>query len=680
MKYILTLIIVAQSFAAISQETIQWASEVLYVTSEAGELQYSALQALDKPNVYPNSGPSPNTWRAKKANSEEFIVVRFEKFIHAQQIAIAETENPGAITKVYAYDEYDTEYLLFELTPRKLPLENRLLNLFFEKTHYEIAYLRVDIDGRAVDGFNAIDAIGISESNVPINVLMKLTDYVNEDLEVDKMGKNVNSDYAEHNPILSPDGKTLFFSRRNHPQNVGGVDDGEDIWFCSLNEETGEWNPAQNIGPPLNNAGPNFVTSVRQEGEELILLLGNQYGKRGKMLQGISTSKHLGGNIWEDPTNIDIENDYNYSNNADYFTNEKHSVILMSVERDDTFGDRDLYASFKVPGRGWSEPMNLGPDVNSADVESAPFLDKDNRTLYFSSRGFPGHGGMDIFVSRRLGRGWSNWTTPENLGSAVNGPTDDMYFNIPSSGSVAYISRGDHEKNTDIYQFDIDEFFIKEEVIAPEEKETKEEELLVTVRGRVLNSKTNAAVSTKIFIERLPDGAGVGVTSSDESGNYEFRVRPGARYGFFAEADGYLSNSANIEIKLEDDHSDKQQDLLLTPIEKGVGIVMNNIFFDVNSAQLHTASFPELDRMLRLLESDKIHEIEVSGHTDSSGNDAYNLDLSQRRADAVYNYFVNNGISRSRMKSVGYGETAPLAANNTEENRSKNRRVEFKIL
>lgn len=680
MKKIIFSFLFITNFTVYAQETVQWASKVMYVTSEFESIQYSAAQTLFKPNVYPGSGPSPNAWRAKKPNNDDFIVVQFDSFINAQQIAIAETENPGAITKVYAYDKEDNEYLLFELTPRKIPVENRLLNLFFEKTHFKIAYIRIDIAGSVVEGYNSIDAIGISESNVPIKVLMNLTDYVNEDLEVEKLGNNVNSSYVEHNPILSPDGKVLFFSRRNHPENVGGKEDGEDIWYCTLNEETNEWGPAKNIGPPLNNDGPNFVASVTQKGNDIVLLLGNQYGRNGRMKQGLSTSVSLGGQIWDEPKNLDIENDYNYSPNADYYTNLKNNVIIMSVERDDTFGDRDLYASFNVPGRGWSEPMNLGADVNSADVESAPFLDKDNRTLYFSSKGFPGYGGMDIFVTRRLGNGWSRWTEPENLGKAINGPTDDLYFNIPTTGAMAYLSKGDPSKNTDIYQLKLEEFFLQEKEEKTIVEEETIEEVLVTVKGKVLNSKTKEPISTKIFIERLPDGASIGITSSSAAGNYEFKVRPGARYGFFAEADGFLSVSENIDVNIQEHSSERTQNLLLTPIEKGVGIVINNIFFEVNAADLQTASFPELDRILKLLEDNKIEKIEISGHTDSSGDNNYNLDLSQRRANAVFNYFVSNGISRSRMVPKGYGETVPIVLNDTDENKAKNRRVEFKIL
>ena len=678
MKKLFFSFLVLLSFTGKAQETVQWASQVMYVTSEAGYPQYAATQALFRPNVYPNSGQSPNAWRAKKSNSDEFIVVQFEEFIQAQQIAIAETENPGAITKVYAYDRLDNEYLLFELTPRQIPVKNRLLNLFFEKTHYKIAYIRVDIDGSAVPGFNAIDAIGISASNVPINVLLKLTDYVNEDLAVEKLGRNVNSKYKEHSPLLSPDGNTLYFSRRNHPENVGGIEDSEDIWYSTFDEATGEWSKAKNIGPPLNNAGPNFVAAVMEQDGETKLLLGNQYGKKGKMFQGVSTSVNLGVQIWEQPQNLDIENDYNNAENADYYINPKGNVIIMSVERDDTFGDRDLYASFNIAGRGWSEPMNLGQNINSADVESAPFLDSDNRTLYFSSKGFPGYGGMDVFVSRRLGNGWSEWTVPENVGNAVNTPDDEMYFNIPGVGPNVYLSKGDAGNNTDIYRFKKEEFY-KPEEHAPVVEEA-EDEILVTVKGKVLSSKTNEPIATRIIIERLPDGVNMGIAVSTKSGDYEFKVRPGARYGFFAEAEGYLSLSANIDVEDINENHEQFHDLLLTPIERGATIVMNNIFFEVSEADLHSSSFPELDRVLRLLEQNKVNEIEISGHTDSSGNDNFNRVLSQRRADAVLDYFVSNGISRDRVVAKGYGETKPIAPNDTEENKSKNRRVEFKIL
>lgn len=671
------------SFATYGQEAILWASEVMYVTSETGPLQYSALQTLHKPNVYPKSGQSPNAWRPRKSDKDDYIVVQFEKGINAQQIAIAETENPGSITKIYAYDSQDNEYLLFDLTPREIPVENRLLNLFFEKTKYEIAYIRVDIAGGAVEGFNSIDAIGISESNIPINVLISLTANVATDLHVEKLGPEVNSASTEHSPLLSPDGNTLFFSRQYHPGNVGGVDDNEDIWYSEKDPKTGEWLPAKNLGPPLNNKGPNFIASITQDGEDMVLLLGNQYGKKGKMKAGVSMSRKKPNGQFSSPVNLIIENDYNYSTKSDYYMNDQNNAIMISAERDDTYGDRDLYVTFADRNGEWSEPINLGQMVNSADTESSPFLDHDNETLYFSSSGFSGYGGADIYVSKRLDDTWQNWSVPENLGPGINGTTDDVYFNIPADGSHAYFTKGNIGENIDIYQFKMDQFFL-EEVPVKEGEEGGESEVdksFIVVSGRVIDPKTGKPLGTRVLVERLPDGKEIGHVDSDPvTGEYKFNLKIGARYGFLAEEDGYLSVNHHLDLTNLTDSTAIRQDLELIPIETGRSIVMNNIFFDFDKSDLKTASYAELKRILELLKKKQINKIEISGHTDSKGNDEYNLNLSKRRAKSVYNYFKSNNIAESRMTSNGYGESKPVDTNDTAEGRSNNRRVEFKIL
>ena len=689
------------SLGVLAQETVQWASDIMFVTSELAPLQYSAGQILHAPNVYPKGGESPNAWRPSKPDADQYIVVQFDRPIHAQQIAIAETENPGAVSKVYAYDSLDNEYLLFDLNARPIPLESRLLNLFFEKTPYRIAYIRVDLACANVPGFNSIDAIGVSSSNIPISVLIELAPGVNENLSTEKLSSNVNSQYIEHSPILSPDGKTLYFSRRAHPDNVGGVDDYEDIWYSELNERTGEWLPAKNIGPPLNTPGPNFIASITQVNGETILLLGNRYEKRGRMSQGISMSRSKGDGKWEKPKNLYVENDYNYSDKADYFMHQDGEIIIMSAERDDTYGDRDLYVSFKDIRGNWSEPLNMGPDINSADTESAAFLDVDKETLYFSSKGFRGYGGIDIYVSKRLDDTWTSWSAPENLGRGINGPGDDTYFNKPSSGSHSYFTKGSSDENTDIYRFRTDELFMEveevedvpvetEDVIAASEVVTvapvipdpvpEPEDIFVTILGKVFDSRTEQPTSAKVVVERLPDGITIGETTAEDDGNFTFRLRAGARYGFLAEKEFYLAKNENVDLNDVFESTTMVRDLYLTPLEKGAAIVLNNIFFDFDRSELKTSSYAELNRILNLMQENKIRKIEISGHTDSIGDDDYNQALSQRRANAVFTFFTSKGIIDSRLVSIGHGETSPVAPNDTAGNRQKNRRVEFKIL
>lgn len=690
-RILLPMVLVGVCLTGRAQESVSWASRVIEVSSEMSPLQYSATQILHKPNVLPSGGDNPNAWTPKKADRPEFITVAFETPVRAQQIAIAESQNPGAILQVYAYDPSFNEYLLFELNPRAIPIESRLLNLFFELTDYEVAAVRLVIDGRSIAGHNSIDAIGISASNIPITVLVNLAANVNTSLEsVEKLSENVNSTYIEHSPIISPDGKFLFFSRQYHPDNLGGAEDPEDIWYSEWDEVKSEWSIAKNAGPPLNNEGPNFVASVTQEEGETVLLLGNQYGKKGKMYAGASTSKLVEGK-WAVPENIEITNDYNYSNRVDYSLSADGKIMIISAERDDTYGGRDLYYSVKEGKTTWSEPKSLGGDLNTASDEAAPFLTNDNKTLYFSTKGISGYGGSDIFVTTRLDDTWENWSAPENLGSGINTKSDDIYFNMPTSGKHAYFTRGSENEDTDIFRFEIQEFFIDaDKMLATNALDgvknktltIEPQNLVIALNGKVLDEKTQLPVIATIMIERLPDGIDIGaVKTNPETGEFRFSLRGGAHYGIITEAEGYISLDRNLDLNKPDPNMKTLElDLFMVKLEAGAEIAFNNIFFDLEKYQLKTSSYPELERVKEMLEAGKLKKIEITGHTDSSGADDYNMRLSEQRAKAVYNYFIANGIAKERLTVVGYGETKPKAPNDTKENREKNRRVEFTII
>jgi len=238
LKQILTGCFLLMGLAAMGQN-VYWASTVIDFSSELSPDQNGAIQATGEPNVKLNEGGfNPNAWSPRRTDKDDFIKVGFDKPMRIQQIAIHESNVPGAVTRVFTYDANDNEYLMFDLEPKSIPLKSRLLNIFFEMTEHEVHAIKVEIDGKAVEGENAIDAIGMSDSNIPISVTIRIAENVNEEIVVERLGKNINTKYAEHNPILSPDGKTLFFSRSNDPKNVGGIDD-EDIWYSELDEETG---------------------------------------------------------------------------------------------------------------------------------------------------------------------------------------------------------------------------------------------------------------------------------------------------------------------------------------------------------------------------------------------------------------------------------------------------------
>ncbi|MEM9339592.1 MAG: OmpA family protein [Bacteroidota bacterium] len=669
-----------------AQETVIWGSEVIDVSSEFSPYEYSAIQALHRPNVLPGGGENPNAWRPKKTNKEEFIVVAFANPIFAKQVAIAESENPGAVKKVSAYDPDYNEYTLFELSPRSLPIESRLLNLFFEETSYKIQAIKVELDGSVNEGYNAIDAIGISSSNIPINVFIKLAPGINTDTEAEKLSVKVNSAYAEHSPIVSPDGKYMYFSRQYHPGNIGGENDSEDIWVSDWDEEKKEWGVARNVGAPLNNKGPNFISSITEIDGEEVVILGNRYGEKGRMFTGVSMSKRQG-DRFSDPVNIEIEDEYNYSPNADYFLVDGGKAMILSAERDDTYGKRDLYVSLKKQDNTWSAPKNLGPVLNSTGEDESPFLARDGKTLYFSSDGYSGYGGTDIYVSSRLNEGWTDWSEPLNMGNGINKEGDDEYFSIPPSGKQFYFTRGEKGEDTDIYTFLIKDVYTDpnsplissvQHLIDPEDTAP----VLVTITGSVVGTKKNKfPKGVKVILESLSDGTRVDSTTLDvETGMYRFVVESGKKYAVSVDVDGYIAEEENFDFTASSLTDTINRNIKMIPIKKGETVVLKNVFFDFNRATLQSTSYLSLNRIVTLIQSGEVGSIEIAGHTDSQGTEEYNLSLSQRRAKAVKDYLISEGVVPEKLTVKAYGETRPLASNDSKEGRTQNRRVEFKIL
>ena len=650
-------------------QTVQWATEVIDFSTELTPVQYSAQQILGKPNVLPAGGENPSAWTPDRANKEEFIKVGYANPIQIQQIAIAESYNPSAITNVYTYDETGKEYLVHSFNPGAVPLKSRVRNVFVDKTSYKVAAVKIELNGAAVPEYYSIDAVAISDSNIPIVAEINIPEALNSGIVIDRLSENVNSEYKEYKPLLSPDGQILFFSRKNHPENIGGVDDSEDIWFSKKDPETGEWMKAENIGPTLNNEGPNFVSSVTPDGKTVVLLLGNTYLEGDKMAAGVSFSSNKNGE-WTRPKNIEIFNDYNYSDKANYFLTNNRKVLLMSVMRDDSKGGRDIYVSFMEEDSTWTEPINIGANVNTVGEESSPFLAADDVTLYFSSNGYSGFGGSDVYASKRLDDTWTNWSEPENLGATVNSDQEDLFFNIPVSSDKAYYSRGVSEEDADIYSVDLPIFIMPERVI--------------TVNGTLLDGKTGKPISAKIIYERLSDGKEIGIAESDpETGSYKLLLPAGEQYGIRAEAEGYIAENQNIDLRNVPDGEHVMKSTLvlkLVPIEEKMVITLNNVFFDFDKAILKRESKPELDRLIKLMQERASMIIEIAGHTDNIGTETYNIALSKRRAQAVFTYLESGNVGKERMSIVFHGESMPATGNDTSEGRSKNRRVEFKIV
>jgi outer membrane protein OmpA-like peptidoglycan-associated protein len=666
-------------------QVVQWANKVIDFSSELTSVQYSAQQILGKPNVMPAVGQNPNAWTPDRPKRKEWIKIGYENPMQIQQVAIAESNNPGSLYRILAYEENGTEHVLQTLNPQAIPTKGRMLNIFIEKTSFKVASLKLEFDGAPLPDYFSIDAVAITDSRLPIAALVNVSEMIAKGLLTDRLDENVNSEYNDYNAILSPDGQTLYFSRRNHPGNIAGVNDKEDIWYSSLDKD-GKWTLAKNMGPKFNNEYPNFVNainSVTPDGKAAVMVLGNQYIDGGKkMLAGMSISNYVNGE-WTTPKVVKIENDYNYNEKSHYFLSNTRRALLMSVERLDSYGDRDIYVSFNKNDSTWSEPLNLGKSINTPAEEASPFLAADDKTLYFSSKGYSGYGGSDIYRSIRLDDTWTKWSEPENLGPEINSKFDDLFFNIPSNSDFGYFSKGVADNNVDIFRLKLPPFMLPDPV--------------VLVKGKLFDQKTGLPIGAKIIFETLPDGKEAGIAQSDpQTGEYEIQLPVGKQYGIRAEAKDHLSTNQNLDLR-KIAYGPVNQDLALvpigdqdkpvvvepieiTPIAVNVTIPLNNIFFDFDKASLRPESFSELNRIVALMAERKSMTVEISGYTDNLGPDAYNMKLSERRAKSVSKYLVEKGVDSSRITTTWFGETKPVDTTNTKAGNRKNRRVEFKIL
>ena len=475
------------------------------------------------------------------------------------------------------------------------------------------------------------------------------------------LGKNINSKYDELAPILSRDGQTLFFCREGDPTNVGYAQhsDDQDIWL-SKKQSDGSWGPAEHIKAPFNSYNYDFPIGTSTDGNTLYI--GNTYLRNGTVSPGVSKTRFID-NKWSFPEAFRIRNYYNQANLVNYNLAADEKTLILNLKRDDTVGKMDLYVSFLRVGNKWSEPLNLGHAVNSAELEVTPFLAADMKTLYFSSDRLGGVGGFDTYVTRRLDDSWQSWSTPENLGPFVNTTGNDISYIISPNGRYAIFSTESGKNGKDLFQVNLPKKFQPFKT--------------VVISGKVMIAGKPG--EAKVIYETLQGDKVLGVTTSHpRTGSFKIVLPSGKKYGLRAKKNAYLPVSELIDLSKKS--SSRQIILNLKPIKKGVRIRFNNIFFTRRSAVLTKNSQGELNLLAKFLLKNPKIKIQIEGHTDSYGSYQYNERLSLQRATSVKRYLLKKGVKQAKVKSVGFGERNPVAENTTQSGRAKNRRVEFTIL
>lgn len=503
--------------------------------------------------------------------------------------------------------------------------------------------------------------------------------------QLENLGPTVNSEYNEIAPIISPDGKTLYFSRISHPQNTNGTKGSQDIWYSELKGTL--WTPSRRLLPPLNKEEYNSLYSITPDGNTI--LLKGAYKNGVYETRGFSISKKTARG-WSTPNKLDIPG-YNKISKGQFdcgYLSNDGKVLVMAFSEKKNSKDDDLYVSFKDKKGDWSKPLNLGSEINTSEfTETTPFLAPDGYTLYFSSNRKGGQGSNDIYYSKRIDKSWKRWSRPVNLGPAINSAEYDAYYTISALGDFAYmVSFKDKEKKGEIVRYNLQPAELPKDSITAPVAAIPAPDPVAMISGKVIDAKTGKPVEATIIYEDLADGEEVGTaTTNPLTGEYKIVLPYGKKYSMRAVAPNFIAEGENVD--LTDTTGGKQiykeianKSLKLIPIEEGQIVRLNNIFFATAKSALNTESFPELNRIAITMEDNKTLAIELGGHTDNVGSDDLNLKLSQERADAVREYLIGKGIEPDRIKSIGYGETMPVAKNDTPEGQQQNRRVEFKIL
>ncbi len=467
------------------------------------------------------------------------------------------------------------------------------------------------------------------------------------------IGSEINTADDEYLPTITADESTLIFTRK--------INNNED--FYKSVKIDGKWQTATYLSDRINTPQYNEgAQSISQDGKVLFFTGCNRPDGLGRCDIYIAQKK---GDDWSKPFDLSPPINTSGWESQPSISADGRTLYFVS-NRKGGYGGYDIWKS-TLSDKGWSEPENLGPNINTSFNEQSPFIHPDDSTLYFCSDGWPGMGGKDLFVSR-LGKD-GKWQKPTNLGYPINSSGDENGLTLTANGTEAFFSSNnlDGLGGFDIYTFELPANLRPRRV--------------TYVKGTVNDIITKQPLEAAVEIVDLEKDIPVYQDySSPEEGDFLATLTTGRNYGLNISKNGYLFYSANFSLIGHEDKKPFDIAVLLQPIEVGNKVILKNIFFDTNRFDIKAESKPELQKLMDFLSVNPTVKIEISGHTDNVGNDQLNQTLSENRAKAVYQYLIANGVIADRLVFKGYGKTQPVASNDSEEDRSKNRRTEFKII
>lgn len=478
------------------------------------------------------------------------------------------------------------------------------------------------------------------------------------------LGDSINTENDEYINGITADGENLYFTRwivKGYYLDSEHIDYNEDFYFTRKKDST--WMKAKNLGPPINTGGNEGAMSVSPDGNFIYFAGCSRDDGFGSCDLYRSRRTAVG---WSAPENLgDVVNSPQWDTQPSVAADGK--TIYFVSKRPGGKGSCDIWMTEQLPDGGWKTPVNLGDSVNTPGEEMAPFIHPDNQTLYFSSNGHPGMGGMDLFVSRKQDNVWQR---PVNLGYPINTCYDEITLVVNSGGNFAYISSdklGGKGKQ-DIYQFSL----------YPEIRP----QLSTYFKGVVYDVETRKKLEASFELTDLKEQKVVAQAHANPyTGDFLLVLPTDRNYALNVSHPGFLFYSDNFMLSGVNSVSKPFiKDIPLKPIKIGETVVLKNIFFDTDKYTLKKESVIELRKLLALLQQNTTLKIEISGHTDNIGSVQHNQELSLNRSKAVYDYLISNNVQSGRLVYKGYGFQKPVDTNETEEGRANNRRTEFKVI
>lgn len=460
-------------------------------------------------------------------------------------------------------------------------------------------------------------------------------------------------------PSMTADGNTLVFTAL---KSFSSQDD-ENLFVSNLSEKG--WSVPVSISNNINTNNNEGTASISGDGKTLVFTACGRRDSKGSCDLYVS---YKIGEEWSVPVNMGSP-----INSPEWDTHPSLSadgrMLFFTSNRRGGFGREDIYMSTKDEKGNWTIPQNLGKNINTSESEIGPFIHANGKTLFFSSNGWLGMGGQDLFYTNLSDTGWS---TPVNLGYPLNTSNDESGVLIRADMKKGYYSASKRQNGKDassiLYEFSVPE-------------DLKKMSQVTLTKGMVTDAETQNPLKAKIELIDLSKNKVVSIVESDEkNGSYVLVLTEGSEYAIYVSAEGYLFKSLTFNYSNPKEFDPMTLDIALEKAKQGSHVVLNNIFFESGKFEIQEKSIPELEKVKKFLSLNPKLLVEISGHTDNIGKFDDNKKLSEARAKAVVDYLVNHGIPSDRLKFVGYADKQPLAENTDEQGRQLNRRIEFKIL